>query len=148
MSLMISASHISPSSTPMTVGTSIARGRKRKRSPENDSATERTPPPEPLWKRAGFQSAEQATTAFWDNLPKVPLCPSALREFDRRNWPPWEPSSESISRSTNPTTSSITRRAIQAIQLGESSTIFEDSAAQLKGFARRGGLNLHDLRGV
>ena len=132
-----------------TVGTSTARGQKRKRSPEVEPPSESTPPPEPPWKRAGFRSAEEANTAFWDNLSRVPLCPPALRELDRRNWLSIGSAAKSIARSAGPTTRSATRRTALVNVLGpQKSTVLEDRAAQLKRFARRGGPDLHDLRGV
>lgn len=135
-------------SMPMpAVNVSTARGQKRKRSPEVDP--ESTPPPEPQWKRAGFRSAEEANTAFWDNLSTVPLFPRALKELDRRNWLSVGPTTKSVARSAGPTTRPATRRAAQVNQLGrQRSTVLEDRAAQLKRFARRGGPDLHDLRGV
>jgi hypothetical protein len=71
--------------TPMpALQASIARGQKRKRPLESDRQADSTPEPQPPRKRAGFRSAEEANTAFWDNISKVPLCPSALKELDRR----------------------------------------------------------------
>ena len=125
------------------------RGQKRKRSAEVDPATESTPPPEPLWKRAGFRSAEEANTAFWDNVSKVPLFPGALKEFDRRNSLAVGSSIKSAPRSTRRSTRSTARRAALVDQLVcQNSSASGDCAAQLKRFARRGGPDLHNLRGV
>ena len=93
--------------------------------------------------------AEEANTAFWDNLSRVPLCPPALKELDRRNWLSVRPTSKSVVRSAPRTARSATRRAAQVDVLGrQRTTVLEDRAAQLKRFARRGGPDLHDLRGV
>lgn len=113
-------------STPMpAVNPSTARGHKRKRSPEVEDDT--TPPYDPPWKRGGFRSAEEANIAFWDNLSKVALFPHSLKEFDRRNPP-------------------LVRPAAFVGSLD--STSLEGCSAQLKLFARRGGPDLRDLRGV
>ncbi|KAL9116098.1 MAG: hypothetical protein Q9227_000467 [Pyrenula ochraceoflavens] len=122
----------------------VVPGQKGKSSPENSSgdvpATKFTPPPEPLWKRAGFRSTEEANNAFWKKLSVVPLCSSALRELDRRN---------SLARrviytasSPGPTTRSATRNATSVDRV-----VLVDRALQLKNFARRGGPDLRTLRG-
>ncbi|KAL9105853.1 MAG: hypothetical protein Q9227_009016 [Pyrenula ochraceoflavens] len=124
---------------------STARGQKRKRSLKVDP--EYTPPPVPQWKRAGFRSAEEANTAFWDNLPRVPLCPPALRELNRRNWLSVE-TANPIPRLAGPITRSTSRCAAKVNRLDQRIAVWKDRAAQLKRFTRRGGPDLHDLRGV
>ena len=61
---------------------------------------------------------------FWNNLSQVPLCRRALREFNRR-----------------------TIRPITLEPLARS-VLKEDLVKQLKRFARHGGPNLRDIRGV
>ncbi|KAK5207029.1 hypothetical protein LTR41_007096 [Exophiala xenobiotica] len=123
-----------------------AHGQKRKRAPEDT-----IPPPVPQWKRAGFRSAEEAKIAFWDNLPGVPLCPSALKEFDRRYCLSVGPGCNRVARSTGRIAGRITRstarRAAEVNPLVRQNIILEERTAQLKHFARRGGPDLHDLRG-
>ena len=124
-----------------------ARGQKRKRAAEDT-----TPPPVPQWKRAGFRSAEEAKIAFWDNLTSVPLCPSALREFDRRYRLSVGPASKCVAGSTGRpagrVTRSAARRAAAVNPPVRQSIVLQERAGQLKHFARRGGPDLHDLRGV
>ncbi|KAK5260842.1 hypothetical protein LTR40_003359 [Exophiala xenobiotica] len=123
-----------------------AHGQKRKRALEDT-----IPPPVPQWKRAGFRSAEEAKIAFWDNLPAVPLCPSALKEFDRRYCLSVGPGCNRVARSTGRIAGRITRstarRAAEVNPLVRQNIILEERTAQLKHFARRGGPDLHDLRG-
>lgn len=122
--------------------TLTARGQGQKRPRKVEPEHEHTPPPEPQWKRAGFRSAQEARTAFWDNLPKAPLCPSALRELDRRNWLSTQPTSKSTPTSTKRIKRSATRAAkVEQLAL-------KDRAPQLERFARRGGPDLRDLMGV
>ncbi|MCJ1246639.1 hypothetical protein MMC30_003848 [Trapelia coarctata] len=109
-----------------TIDASAGPGQKRKRSPEIDSTLNSTPPYEPPWKRAGFLSADEANVAFWDNLSKVPLCPRALKEFDRRN-----------RRLPRPTVLVDSWRDFIALK---------GYSVQLKNFARRGGPGLDGLR--
>jgi hypothetical protein len=131
----------------MPVRASTTCGQKRKCSPGSDSTAESTPLSEPPWKRAGFQSAEEANVAFWDDLPKVPLCLSALKEFDRRNpLTTIGPKTKSAARHTKRITKSAARHAAQLSQLRP--IVLEDYAAPFKYFARRGGPDLQDLRGV
>jgi hypothetical protein len=70
---------------------------------------------------------EEANIAFWDNLSKVTLFPHSLKEFDRRNPPPVRPA---------------------ALAGSLDSTSLKGCSAQLKRFARRGGPDLRDIRGV
>ena len=133
----------------MLVGSSTAGGQNSKCSSGIDLTAGSTPSPEPPWKRGGFQSAEAANIAFWDDLSRVPLCPPALREFNRRNSLVIESTAKVVARSTTKLhTRSAPRRAFQVDELGRQSTVSGTRAAQLKRFARRGGPDLHDLRGV
>ena len=131
----------------MPVPSAKAKGLKRKRSPETDPPTALTPPPEPFWKRGGFQSAEEANAAFWDNLSKVPLCSRALEEFDRRN----SLFARSGISSARTAVKSITRSAARSAALNLLSVqhgTVEECTNELKRFARRGGSDLRNLRGV
>jgi hypothetical protein len=119
-----------------TVHASPVRGQKRKRPPEIDPTADSSPPYEPPWEKAGFRSAEEANVAFWNNLSKVPLCPRALKEFDRRNSLAASSTYEPVAWMDSPDPQS-------------SSTALKSCSTQLlKRFARRGGPDLHDLRGV
>jgi hypothetical protein len=119
-----------------TVYASPVRGQKRKRPPEIDPTADSSPPYEPPWKKAGFRSAEEANVAFWNNLSKVPLCPRALKEFDRRNSLAASSTYEPVAWMDSPDPQS-------------SPTALKSCSTQLlKRFARRGGPDLHDLRGV
>lgn len=143
--IFIQCMKLSPMRPALTL---VACGQRRKRPLEVEPEHEHTLPPESQWKRAKFCSAQEARTAFWDNLSKVPLCPSALRELDRRNWL----SSQSTSKSTPISTKRITRSATRATEIDQldyqRSAALKDRTPQLKRFARRGGPNLRDLRGV
>jgi hypothetical protein len=97
------------------------QSRKRRRTLEIAPSID---PPEPPVKRQKRSQRSATPPEFWDNLSRVPLCRRALREFNRRTFQPIaaEPSAPSI--------------------LGEG------QAKILKRFARHGGPNLRDIRGV
>ena len=107
---------------------------------QSDMSTDSTPCLEP-WERAGFQSALEAKTAFFNNLSKIPLCRSALKELNRRNLLVTSPESKA--------TQSITKLVEQKISLNlQIGGTNESYARELKNFAKRGGPDLCDLRGV
>jgi hypothetical protein len=119
-----------------TVHASPVCGQKRKRPPEIDPTADSSPPYEPPWKKAGFRSAEEANVAFWNNLSKVPLYPRALKEFDRWNSLAASSTYEPVAWMDPPDPQ-------------RSPTALKSCSTQLlKRFARRGGPDLHDLRGV
>jgi hypothetical protein len=78
--------------------------------------------PEPPTKH---QKHLRRPPGFWDNLSQVPLCRGALREFDRR-----------------------TVRPIATHKPLVRSALKEDLVKQLKRYARHGGPDLRDIRGV
>lgn len=109
-------------------------GQKRKRTviEAEEHSTIATSSPQPPWKRAKkpFQSRQEANTAYWDSLSKLWFTRRALKELNRRN-----------RQAANPT--SIRRPDWS----GERATL-GNSSSQIKRFARHGGPDLRDLRGV
>ena len=106
-------------------------GRKRKRTAtEEEHSTIAATSPQPPWKRAKrpFESRQEANTAYWDSLSKLWFTRRALKELNRRN-------------TANPV--NIRRPDLS----GEPATL-ENYPSQLKRFARQGGPDLRDLRGV
>jgi hypothetical protein len=93
--------------------------RKRKRSIE---AAESQPRESVIRQKRSSHS--RTPPGFWDNLSRVPLCRRALREFNRR-----------------------VDRPVASKQWPER-VIEGDLIKQLKRFARRGGPNLRNIRGV
>ncbi len=88
---------------------------------------------------------------FWDGLSKIWLTKDALREFDRRNSNSID---HSISRPTDrpATPTSLTRR-LNRHQRKRTADVFlhdctPESLKTIKRFARNGGTDLCDLRGV
>lgn len=111
-------------------------GRKRKRTAtEEEHSTIATNSPQPPWKRAknAFQSRQEANTTYWDSLSKLWLTKRALKELNRRN-----------RQTVSPVRSGIIRRPDRS---GESAAL-ENCSSQVKRFARQGGPDLRDLRGV
>lgn len=105
--------------------------RKRGRSViEEDPATTHTSSLQPPWKRVKkpFESQQKAITAFWDSLSKVSLTRHALKEHNRRN-----------RLAANSVTPTPERRPDSSKGVG---------ADCIKRFARHGGPDLSDLRGV
>jgi len=102
------------------------RGRHRKRKLTVDAAATTDPDHQPPVKRRrpSRQSRSRTPPEFWDNLSRIPLCRRALREFNRRR-----------ARSPVP-------------QPPVLSDINGHLVKQLKRFARRGGPDLRDIRGV
>ena len=89
--------------------------------------------------------------AFWDNLSKIPLTRSALKELDRR----YTLSDRSCvqSKVKKPHTRSVVREFKQKAQPTVPISEYLPKASQadialLKIFARRGGSDLTSLRGV
>ena len=110
--------------------------RKRKRTAtEEEHSTIATNSPQPPWKRAKrpFQSRQEANTAYWDSLSKLWLTRCALKELNRRN-----------RQTVSPVRTGITRRPDRS---GETAAL-ENCSSQFKCFARQGGPDLRDLRGV
>src|SRR5579871_2043811 len=65
------------------------QSRKRKRSIEHSSAAH--PQLQAKRQKRSRRSQNKTPPEFWDNLSRVPLCPRALREFDRRTVRPVTP---------------------------------------------------------
>ena len=92
--------------------------------------------------------------AFWDNLSKVPLTKGALRELDRKNTQAApKPPHSSYRRPHRPATRRILAEQSKSRQHTESTTAFLGHRApryltDIKLFARHGGPNLSELRGV
>lgn len=111
-------------------------GRKRKRTAtEEEHSTIVTTSPQPPWKRAKrpFQSRQEANTTYWDSLSKLWFTRRGLKELDRRN-----------RQTASPVRTGSTRRPNRS---GEPAAL-ENCSSQLKRFARQGGPDLRDLRGV
>lgn len=109
-------------------------GQKRKRTviQAQEHSTIATSSPQPPWKRAKkpFQSRQEANTAYWDSLSKLWFTRRALKELNRRN-----------RQTANPTSIRRPDRTREPATL-------ENSSSQIKRFARHGGPDLRDLRGV
>ena len=110
--------------------------RKRKRTAtEEEYSTIATNLLQPPWKRAKrlFQSRQEANTVYWDLLSKLWLTRRALKELNRRN-----------RQTASPIRTGIIRRPDWSRELAA----LEDCSSQLKRFARQGGPDLRDFRGV
>ena len=79
-------------------------------------------PPSAIRGRELRTTRAQTPPSFWDNLSRVPLCRRALREFDRRT--------------------------AQSVHVTSTTQLLEDQLTHVKRFARHGGPNLRDIRGV
>ena len=107
---------------------------------QSDISTNSTSCLEP-WERAGFQSALEAKTAFFDNLSKVPLCRSALKELNRRNLL----ATSSGSKAAPSIINLVEQRSLPDLQINRTNQSY---LREVKNFAKRGGPDLCDLRGV
>ena len=123
--------------TALPISCPVAEGQKH--TWESDISTDSTPSFEP-WERAGFQSALEAKTVFFDNLSKIPLCYSALKELNRRNLLASSSRSKAIQSTARPVKQNISPNLQNKTN--------EDYTRELKNFAKRGGPDLCDLRGV
>ena len=94
----------------------------REQTPTIEAVPALYPHPQP--PAAKRQKQSRRPPEFWDNLSQVPLCHGALREFNRRT--------------VRPTTH---KPPVQSV-------LKEDLVKQLKRFARHGGPDLRDIRGV
>ena len=111
-----------PQATP---GIKLSYGQKRKRVGTEVVKSSQSPRLKPL------QIEKEEDLAYWDTLSKLWLTPCALRELDRRN-----------KKLVGPD-----RIAISCKPDGEPDLI-DYHPQQLKRFARYGGPDLCDLRGV
>jgi len=119
------ASEIQPSS-----------GQKRQRCAiEEEQSTTTVTSPQPPWKRVKrpFQSRQEANAAYWDSLSKLSLTRRALKEFDRRNRRTARPAGTAHESGSH---------------LSRDPPALKDCSNQIKRFARHGGPDLRDLRGV
>ena len=110
-------------------------GRKRKRAATEEHSTIAATSPQPPWKRAkrSFELRQEASTAYWDSLSKLWLTRRALDELKRRN---------------RHTASPVRTAAARRLDWGGEPDPLEYPSKQLKRFARHGGPDLRDLRGV
>lgn len=111
-----------PQATP---GNKLSCGRKRKRVGIEVVKSSHSPRLLPL------QTEKEEDLAYWDTLSKLWLTPSALRELDRRNKK--LPGPDRIATSCKPV---------------REPDLIDYQPQQLKRFARYGGPDLCDLRGV
>jgi hypothetical protein len=96
------------------------KSRKRKRTTEHAPAADSQPQSQAKRRKRSRRSPHRTPPEFWDNLSRVPLCRRALREFDRRTVRPVTP-----------------KLPVPSVVKGD-----------LKRFARHGGPDLRDIRGV
>ncbi len=104
--------------------------RKRRRSvveEEQLATTTRSTVPPWKWVKRPFGSQQEAIAAFWDSLSKQWLTRGALKELNRRN-----------GRRDGPAITAPEGRLSLAVH----------SVGQVKCFARQGGPDLCDLKGV
>lgn len=88
----------------------------------------------PPWARAEkpFRSKKEAIATFYDSLPKLSLTRGALRELNRRN------QKARLAPPATPVCSPDRNKRVTAL----------DSSPEVRRFARHGGPDLRDLRGV
>jgi hypothetical protein len=110
--------------------------------------------PSPPWKRfkssrKPHSSSELPPPAFWDNLSKVWLTRRALEELDRRNAQSASNQSPVQPRVKKPRTRSAVREFKQKAQPAVPKLVDRYSdQGYLQRFARHGGPDLSDLKGV
>jgi len=133
----------------------LSDSRKRHRSEQCPLQLNGTSQPLSKKRRLSHPSGSQPAAAFWDNLSKIWLTKRALRELDRRNTQP-APSPPRPSYRRRPHRP-VTRRALAERKNNcrptQSAADFLCHCAprclkDIKLFARHGGPDLSDLRGV
>ncbi len=133
----------------------LSDSRKRQRSEQLPLQLNGTSQPLSKKRRLSHPSGSQPAAAFWDNLSKIWLTKRALRELDRRNTQsaPSPPRPSYQRRPHRP----VTRRALAELKNNcrptQSAADFLCHCAprclkDIKRFARHGGPDLSDLRGV
>jgi len=127
--------------------------RKRRNPEELSRPPDQTSQHDSKRTKRNHHNKLQSPTAFWDNLSRIHLTKDALKELDRRNTqvaPIYHPTSPSLLRP-------ITRGALDKLKKGglptRSATDFlshcrKRSLKEIKQFARAGGPDLSDARGV
>lgn len=103
--------------------------------------------------RESHSSSELPPAAFWDNLSRIPLLRRALKELDRRNAQSASNLSRVQPKVKKPRTRSAVRKSKQKTQPAIPVPEYLSKAPPaditlLKVFARQGGPDLTDLRGV
>lgn len=97
-------------------------------------------------QKVGHLENNERPPAFWDGLSTIPLTKGALKELERRNAENLHPSSRTTSKSPK---QSITKGA--AADWKSKHRLFKplsQPSSKEKRFARQGGPDLTDLRGV
>lgn len=110
--------------------------RKRRRGvTEEEHSTIAATSPQPPWKRAKrpFQSRQEADTKYWDSLSEIPVTRRAVKQLNQRN-----------RQKASLVRTGLIRRPDRS---GEPAAL-KNCPPQLKRFARHGGPDLRDLRGV
>jgi hypothetical protein len=109
-------------------------GQKRRRGEiEEERSTNGTPQPARKRTRRRRQSQQETNTAYWDSLSKLWLTRRALDELNRRSGKKASP---------------VRPGTIRRLDLGYEADLLKNPPKQLKRFARHGGPDLRDLRGV
>lgn len=124
--------------------------RKRQRTEQLPSHLDEVSQPEPKRQRYSFDEF-QPPLAYWNHLSKIWLTERALRELDRRNSQRSViPPHSAFQQIRRPITRSI-RSEVKNHQSHSAQNrilCLSQKSPKLKEFARRGGPDLSDLRGV
>jgi hypothetical protein len=98
-------------------------------------------------------TGSQPTSAYWDNLSKIWLTKSALRELSRRNSQPVLSQPPSLSRRSRRPITRIYLAELRSRRVIQPASDFlrhcePEVSKEIKRFARHGGPDLSDLKGV
>lgn len=134
----------------MSGGQHLSNPRKRRPTKQNLLQQNETSQPQLKRRKFGHHSSRSfPPPAFWDSLSKIWLTKGALKELDRRNTQPVSNPPSPCQRAYRP----VTRRFFTTLKPTQSVYDFLHSCTprtlkDLKKFARHGGPDLSDLRGV
>ncbi len=116
----------------------LGQPKRKRQGQEQQSLSER---PQHQSKKQKFSHPTRPPPLFWDNLSEIPLTENALYELNRRNH---ERARSARSLSRKKARRPVTRRAAAEL-LARRAPI---SLKHIERFARQGGPDLSDLRGV